>query len=143
MSVAKILSLKGHAVVTTEADRTLHEASRLLAEYRIGAIVISGANGSVAGILSERDIVRAFAKLGEKALGERVGDHMTKKVMTCAAASSIHDVMETMSNGKFRHLPVLKEGRLDGMISIGDVVKHRLAELEQESASLREYITAS
>lgn len=143
MTVSKILEAKGHAVVTAEPDRTLHAASQLLAEYRIGAVVITGAGGTVAGILSERDIVRAVAKLGAAAMDERVADHMTRKVVTCTAASPVNSVMEMMSAGKFRHVPVVVDGRLDGMISIGDVVKHRLAELESESQALRDYIQAS
>ena len=143
MTVAKILAHKGRAVVTAEASHSLHEASRMLADHRIGAIVVCGPGGTVAGILSERDIVRAMATHGAKALDERVGDHMTRRVVTCVAASPINQVMEVMSSGKFRHVPVVLDGRLDGMISIGDVVKHRLAELEHESQSLREYIAAS
>jgi CBS domain-containing protein len=143
MSVGKILATKGRAVVTAAASQTLHEASRLLSEHHIGAVVVTGAGGSVAGILSERDIVKAIGAGGAGALEDTIGAHMTRKVITCVAASPIHTVMEMMTEGKFRHLPVLADGRLDGMISIGDVVKHRLAELEHESRSLRDYITAS
>lgn len=143
MTVGKILSNKGRAVITAEAGQSLHEASRMLAEHRIGAIVITGAGGRVDGILSERDIVRAVAKGGGAALDDTVGDHMTRRVVTCVAASPITQVMEIMTSGKFRHVPVLLDGRLEGMISIGDVVKHRLAELENESQALRDYISAS
>lgn len=143
MSVGKILESKGRAVVTAEAAQSLSEASRLLAEHRIGALVVCGPGRSVEGILSERDIVRAVAKGGGGALGDKVGDHMTKRVITCVAGMAINQVMEIMTAGKFRHVPVVAEGRLDGMISIGDVVKHRLAQLEHESQSLRDYIAAS
>ncbi len=143
MSVGKILANKGKAVITAEASQSLHDVSRMLAEHRIGAVVVAGAGGSVAGILSERDIVKAVAKGGGAALDDTVGDHMTRRVITCVAATPINQVMEIMSAGKFRHVPVVLDGRLDGMISIGDVVKHRLAELENESQALREYITAS
>lgn len=143
MSVGKILAHKGKSVMTVAATQTLQEASHILAEHRIGAVVVTGAGESVAGILSERDIVKAVARGGAAALNETVADHMTKRVVTCVAASSINQVMEVMTAGKFRHVPVVQDGRLDGMISIGDVVKHRLAELEHESQSLREYITAS
>jgi CBS domain-containing protein len=143
MSVGKILETKGRAVVTAEASQSLLEASRLLGEYRIGAVVVCGPGRQVEGILSERDIVRAVSKGGGGALAEKVGDHMTKKVVTCVAAMSINQVMEIMTAGKFRHVPVVVDGRLDGMISIGDVVKHRLAELELESQTLRDYIAAS
>ncbi len=143
MSVGKILATKGKAVVTAQASQSLHDASLMLADHRIGAVVVTGADGSVDGILSERDIVKAVARGGAGALKDTVGDHMTRRVVTCVAASSINQVMEVMTAGKFRHVPVVLDGRLDGMISIGDVVKHRLAELEHESQSLREYITAS
>ncbi|OYU50524.1 MAG: inosine-5-monophosphate dehydrogenase [Rhizobiales bacterium PAR1] len=143
MSVGKILATKGKAVVTAAATQTLHDASRLLSEHRIGAVVVTGAGGTVAGILSERDIVKAIGKGGAAALDDKIGEHMTRKVVTCVAASPMNSVMEMMTEGKFRHVPVLLDGRLDGMISIGDVVKHRLAELEHESRSLRDYIAAS
>ncbi len=143
MSVGRILNSKGKAVVTAQAGQTLHQASQLLAQFRIGAVVVTDSNGGVAGILSERDIVRAMAQKGAAGLDETVGDHMTRKVITCVEAQGINDVMEIMTAGKFRHVPVVKDGRLDGMISIGDVVKHRLAELEHESQTLREYIAAS
>ena len=142
MSVAKILDQKGRAVITGSAAQTLHEASKLMAEHRIGALVVGGVDGTVAGILSERDIVKAVANSGAGALNDPVAAHMTKRVVTCVASSSINDVMEMMTAGKFRHVPVLKEGRLDGMISIGDVVKHRLAELEHESRTLRDFIAS-
>jgi CBS domain-containing protein len=143
MSVAKILDIKGKAVITSDANQTLREATRLLADHRIGAIVIKGPGETIAGILSERDIVRALAERGSDALEDRIAEHMTRKVSTCTAAFKIHEVMEVMTAGKFRHLPVVADGRLDGMISIGDVVKHRLAELENESRALRDYIAAS
>lgn len=143
MSVGKILANKGRAVITAQGSQSLMDASRLLAEHRIGAIVVAGPGGTVAGILSERDIVKALAKGGPAALNDRIADHMTKRVVTCVAASPINQVMEIMTAGKFRHVPVVLDGRLDGMISIGDVVKYRLAELESESQALREYITAS
>lgn len=143
MSVGRLLDGKGRAVITAQADQSLQEASRLLAEYRIGALVIAGEQGTVAGILSERDIVRAMAEFGAAALNQPVSQHMTRKVVTCTSAMAMQEVMEIMTAGKFRHLPVLRDGRLDGMISIGDVVKYRLAQLENESRSLRDYIAAS
>ena len=143
MSVGRILGNKGRAVVTASQDQTLADASRLLAEHRIGALVIGAPGDVVQGILSERDIVRAVAKLGAAALQQPVRDHMTARVVTCTEASAITEVMELMTVGKFRHVPVVKDGRLDGMISIGDVVKQRLAELESERQALRDYITAS
>jgi CBS domain-containing protein len=143
MSVSRILASKGKAVITVDPGQSLQQAAQLLAEHRIGAVVVAGAGNTIAGILSERDIVRAVAQGGETAMKDRIADHMTRRVVTCVAASPIQQVMEMMTAGRFRHVPVLLDGRLDGMISIGDVVKHRLAELEQESATLREYIAAS
>jgi CBS domain-containing protein len=143
MTVARILDKKGKAVITTEGSSSLHEAARIMAEHRIGALVVNGVDHSVAGILSERDIVRAVAQGGAAALQSPVSAHMTRKVITCVAATPVNEVMGIMSAGKFRHVPVLRDNRLDGMISIGDVVKHRLAELEYESQTLRDYITAS
>ncbi|MCA0399736.1 MAG: CBS domain-containing protein [Proteobacteria bacterium] len=143
MSVSRILETKGRAVITVEPGHSLIEAGRLLAEHRIGAVVVCGPDRRVEGILSERDIVRAVAKGGGGALADKVADHMTTRVITCTAAMSMNQVMEIMTSGKFRHLPVVENGRLDGMISIGDVVKNRLAQLEYESQTLREYIGAS
>lgn len=143
MTVSRILGQKGRAVLTANPEENLQEACRLLAEHRIGAVVIGGPAGAVAGILSERDIVRALALRGDAALADPIATHMTKRVVTCTEAQSVNEVMEMMSAGKFRHVPVVKDGRLDGMISIGDVVKFRLAELESESRALRDYITAS
>jgi CBS domain-containing protein len=140
MSVRRILDQKGSAVFTISPGSTLADAARMLVEHRIGALIVAGPDRSVAGILSERDIVRAVANGGMAALDAKVSTQMTSKVITCAPASTIHEVMGMMSAGKFRHVPVLSGGQLEGMISIGDVVKHRLAELEHESQSLRDYI---
>lgn len=142
MSVARILNTKGRAVITISEDDTLRVATRLLAQHRIGAVVIVEADGSIKGILSERDIVRALAEGGGGALDANVGAHMTRRVVSCTPDASLNQVMELMTAGKFRHIPVTIDGRLDGMISIGDVVKYRLAQLEHESASLRQYIAS-
>lgn len=143
MTVARILDAKGRAVVTAEPSISMHAVARMLAQHRIGAVVIVGPGQSVAGILSERDIVRAVSERGTAALDDPVAAHMTKRVITCLGSTPIREVMSIMTTGKFRHIPVVRDGRLDGMISIGDVVKQRLAELEHESQTLREYITAS
>lgn len=140
MTVARVLDQKGAAVVTIAPDHSLREAADVLAKHRIGALVISRGGGTVEGILSERDIVRAIARDGEAALDRQVEDYMTRKVVTCRREHRIIEVMEMMTAGKFRHVPVVDREALAGMISIGDVVKHRLAELETESRSLREYI---
>jgi len=140
MTVKTILGHKSRDVVTIQPTATLAEAAGLLAERRIGAVLVLGIQGRVAGILSERDIVRALAERGGAVLGERVDHVMTRKVFTCSENDTVAQVMEQMTAGKFRHVPVTEEGRLVGIISIGDVVKHRLHEIESESEALREYI---
>ncbi len=143
MDVGTILSLKGRAVATVEPDATLAQAAADLSGKRIGALVVMGAGGSIAGILSERDIVKAVAQMGAAALQERVSSVMTRKVVTCSERDNLQSLMESMTAGKFRHLPVVDQGRLTGIISIGDVVKNRLAEMEQESENLRSYIMSA
>jgi len=140
MTVKTILSRKGNDVVSIEPTATLSDAARLLAERRIGAVLVLGIEGRVAGILSERDIVRALAARGAPGLEERVDQVMTRKVFTCSENDTVAQVMEQMTAGKFRHVPVIDQGRLTGIISIGDVVNHRLHEIECESNALREYI---
>jgi CBS domain-containing protein len=140
MNVASILSVKGADVVTIEPTATLAIAAKLLSERRIGAVLILGPGDRVAGILSERDIVRALAARGASALDEPVGQSMTRDVITCGKDDPIASVMEHMTQGKFRHLPVVEEGKLAGIVSIGDLVKHRLGEIEQESEAMRDYI---
>ena len=143
MTVKAILSHKGGNVVTIAPTATLSAAVKLLAERRIGAIVVTGPENRVAGILSERDIVRTLADRGPAALDENVAAVMTRKVMTCTEADTIASLMERMTEGKFRHLPVVEQGRLVGVISIGDVVKFRVEEIEGESNALREYIATA
>jgi CBS domain-containing protein len=122
---------------------SLSEAVRLLAQRRIGAVVVTGPDNRVAGILSERDIVRAMSERGPAALDDNVAAVMTRKVMTCTEAETVAAIMERMTAGKFRHLPVVEQGRLTGIISIGDVVKWRLEEIEGETNALREYIATA
>ena len=143
MTVKAILSRKGRDVVTIAPTANLSEAVKLLGEKRIGAVVVTGADDRVAGILSERDIVRALGERGAGALGDNVAAVMTRKVTTCAEADTISVIMERMTTGKFRHLPVVEQGRLVGVISIGDVVKSRVEEIEGESNALREYIATA
>ena len=143
MTVKAILSHKGRDVVTIAPTANLSEAVKLLAERRIGALVVTGADNRVAGILSDRDIVRALAARGPVALQETVASVMTRKVSTCTEAETVAVIMERMTEGKFRHLPVVEQGRLAGIISIGDVVKLRVEEIEGESNALREYIATA
>ena len=112
----------------------------ILAERKIGALVVTGADRRVVGILSERDIVQELAAHGAAALDLPLTEVMTRKVMTCSPSDTISSVMERMTHGKFRHVPVVEQGRLVGIISIGDVVKHRLQEMEREQSALRDYI---
>jgi len=140
MTVKDILSRKGSDVVTAEPNATLSDAVQLLAAHRIGAVVITGADRRIVGILSERDIVRTLAEKGAKALESPIGEVMTRKVITCGAGETVPEIMERMTVGKFRHVPVVEQGRLAGIISIGDVVKSRVHQMEQESAALQEYI---
>jgi CBS domain-containing protein len=143
MLVKHVLGEKGREVIAISADATLSEAARLLARKRIGAIVVRDAAGALAGILSERDVVRAVADESVAALARPVSAYMTRAVATCGETDSIQDLMEMMTIGRFRHVPVVDEERITGIISIGDVVKTRIAETVQEAASLREYITAA
>ncbi|HEX2556643.1 MAG TPA: CBS domain-containing protein [Microvirga sp.] len=143
MTVEHILRTKGRNVVTIEPQRTLAQAAQLLSERRIGAVIVGDAFRPVAGILSERDIVRAVAARGPAALDEPVSQSMTEKVVTCTGESAIDEVMQIMTDGKFRHVPVVENGRLGGLVSIGDIVKHRLAEMEAESRAMRDYIATA
>jgi len=140
MTVSIILAGKGREVVSIEPNATLAAAVELLAEKRIGAVLILGAGRRVAGILSERDIVRALAERGAGVLEEPVSRTMTRKVYTCAESETVSNIMERMTDGKFRHVPVVDQGQLVGIVSIGDVVKHRLHEMERDSAAMRDYI---
>ena len=140
MTVKAILSAKGGNVVIIEPNTNVLAAAKLLAERRIGALVVTGPDHRVVGIVSERDIVQRLAAQGPAALELPLTDVMTRKVMTCTPADTISSVMERMTEGKFRHLPVVEQGRLTGIVSIGDVVKHRLQEMEREQSALRDYI---
>jgi len=140
MTVGIILAGKGRDVVTIEPGATLTDAVSRLAEKRIGALLVLGADHRIIGVLSERDIVRVLAERGAAALDEPVAVAMTRKVSTCNERETIASIMERMTVGKFRHLPVVEQGRLVGLVSIGDVVKHRLHEMERDSAAMRDYI---
>ena len=143
MTVKTIVSRKGSDVVTIEPSATLEAAIATLAEHRIGAVVVLGADRRVIGILSERDIVRAFAEFGADALTKRLAQVMTREVATCGEAETAVSIMELMTTGRFRHIPVVDLDQLVGIVSIGDIVKHRLWVMEQESAALREYIQSA
>ena len=140
MQVMQILKDKGADVMTMSADETLADAAKILRERRIGAVVVVGPRGELQGILSERDVVRSLAQQGARALDELIGSVMTSPVITCEPDTSLEDLMRLMTHRRIRHLPVVREGRLAGIISIGDVVHFRLMELESETEVLREYI---
>jgi len=140
MTVKAILSKKGTDVLTIEPTKNLATAAKLLAEHAIGALVVTGPDRRIVGIVSERDIVQELAAHGPAALELPLTDVMTRRVMTCSLSDTISSVMERMTQGKFRHLPVLEQGRLAGIVSIGDVVKYRLHEMEREQSALRDYI---
>lgn len=140
MTVGILLKHKSGPLVTIAPDATLSEAVTSLAEHRIGAIVAVNDGGHLVGILSERDVVRILAEKGPDVLSDPVSSVMTRAVVTCTEEESIPVIMERMTRGRFRHVPVVDRGRLLGIISIGDVVKHRVEEMERESAELRDYI---
>jgi CBS domain-containing protein len=143
MTVARILAEKGREVATTQPHRSLKEVIELLAARGIGAVVVADASMAVLGILSERDVVRVLAQYGAHALDDPVSRYMTPKVTTVTSAETIDHVMETMTEGRFRHLPVVEDGRLIGIVSIGDVVKRHVSQLDTERQALREYIATA
>ncbi len=144
MNVEHILARKGREVRTIEPDASLGDALRRLREERIGALVVSETGTDLVGILSDRDILDALADHGTDVLGESVGSAMTAKVFTCSREDRVGRIMALMTDRRIRHVPVVEEdGRLCGMISIGNVVKQRLDEIEGEAAALREYVTSA
>lgn len=140
VSVKSILDAKGRDVVTTGPGTTLSEAAKMLNENRIGAIVIVGTDGRISGIFTERDVVNAVAKHGADSLGKQVSSLMTAKVYRCGEDATVDDVMELMTKRRFRHVPVESKGKLTGIISIGDVVKSRIREIELEAEQIKAYI---
>lgn len=141
MTVAAILSAKGREVLTTTTAKTLAEVVEVLAKRRVGALVVVENGDRIVGIISERDVVRAIAS-GPAALFQPVSAVMTRDVMTCGDSETIDSVMSRMTRGRFRHLPVAENGRLAGIISIGDVVKARIEQVEREAEDMRAYIAA-
>ena len=139
MTVRSILDAKGHQIVSVEPGAKLSAAVKLLGERRIGAVLVLS-QGRMDGILSERDIVRVLSERGASVLDEPVSAVMTKKVVSCRQSDTVSALMEMMTTGKFRHLPVVEDGKVVGLISIGDVVKRRVQEYEHEQEALRDYI---
>ena len=140
MTVRDILDRKGRDVVTLGPDGSIADAARFLAENRIGAVVVSKDGAHIDGILSERDIVRAIASGGAAVLDQPVSSVMTANVKRCRETSTVNEVMSLMSSNRFRHLPVENDGKLVGIISIGDVVKRRIEDIEREADEIRNYI---
>lgn len=140
MHVRAILDEKGRSVLTIKPNVTLQEAARTLHENRIGALVVVGVNEQIKGILSERDIVNAVARHGDEALHKNVSAFMTSNVVRCSEDMTIDQLMSVMSEKRCRHIPVETNGRLGGMVSIGDVVKSRIREIEFEAEEIKAYI---
>lgn len=140
MTVAAILKEKGRQVVTVNPGDPLADVCAVLADKGIGAVVVTDRSGSVKGIVSERDVVRAIARDGAAALAKPVSAIMTREVTSCTEEDTTAMLMSKMTEGRFRHLPVVREGRLVGIVSIGDAVKRRIAEAEFEARAMREYI---
>jgi CBS domain-containing protein len=140
MNVAAILKQKGRAVATIPPTLTLIEAASRLTQRRIGALVVVEGEGEIAGILSERDIIRALADSGPACLTRPVSETMTRQVVTCQECDTLDELMSMMTARRFRHVPVMSDGDLVGIVSIGDVVKHHVAEIEMEATAMRAYI---
>jgi CBS domain-containing protein len=140
MNVATILKAKGSSVITVKPDVAVADVVRLLADRRIGAVVVSVDGVRAEGILSERDIVASFAARGAATLEKKARELMTTRVTTCAPRDEIADLMAVMTTKRIRHLPVIEDGRVCGIISIGDVVKWRVEEIEREADALRAYV---
>ncbi len=143
MYVADILNAKGTEVIATGPAETVAATANLLNDRRIGAVIVRDAKDNVIGVVSERDIIRGIAVNGARALDMEVHELMTREVVSCKPTDTIAEVMRVMTTRRFRHLPVMEDGTLKGMISIGDVVKHRLDESELETRVLRDYVIAS
>ena len=140
MRITEVLRRKGDTVVTITPDRTVRELLALLGEHRIGALVVSEDGRHVAGIVSERDIVRRLPSDGDVVLDAQVSTIMTVEVYSCSREDSVEDLMSAMTERRIRHVPILVDGELVGIVSIGDLVKHRLAELQAERDQLTAYI---
>ncbi len=137
MIVRKIIELKQiQQILTVRPDQTVMEAAELLTQHKIGAVVVSGDGASMDGILSERDIVKTIGRAGAGCLGDSVASIMTSKVTSCTPEDTSETVMSRMTEGRFRHMPVLDGGKMVGLISIGDVVKARISEIQEENSAL-------
>jgi CBS domain-containing protein len=141
MIIRSILKSKGSSVEIVGPETNIQEVSRILRQKKIGAVIVMQGS-DIKGVLSERDIVRGLCEFGARVLEKAAGDLMTREVVTCSVNDSIIELMEVMTNNRIRHLPVVEKGKLEGVISIGDIVKHRIAETEMEAQALKEYIVS-
>ncbi|MEQ1405696.1 CBS domain-containing protein [Neorhizobium sp. Rsf11] len=138
--VKNMLDAKGRDVVTVGPDRTLLEVAEILNQKKIGAVVVTSMEGRIAGIFTERDLVRAIAGKGPGVLDQPVKSAMTTNVHRCKEETTVDELMGIMTGGRFRHVPIEKDGKLDGIVSIGDVVKSRIREVELEAEQMKAYI---
>jgi CBS domain-containing protein len=143
MQIFEVLKSKGSDVITIDAGASVRELVSLLADHKIGAVLVASSDGRPSGIVSERDIVRRLREEGERLLDCTVGDIMTSDVVVCAPSDSVFHVLQTMTERRFRHLPVLDGQRVVGLVSIGDLVKSRIDELQSERDQLTAYISGS
>ncbi|MEN0000057.1 MAG: CBS domain-containing protein [Pseudomonadota bacterium] len=143
MSVSAILKEKGSSVFTLASTLSIMDAVAMLGEHKVGALIVSDNGETIDGILSERDIVRGVAHFGSACLQKSVADLMTRNVITCTEEATVSDLMELMTKGRFRHLPVVRGDKLVGVVSIGDIVKRRIAEIEREAEEIRSYIATA
>lgn len=143
MSVSHILKHKGGDIVAASQSDTIKAITETLAQKRIGAVIITDGNGKIAGIVSERDVVRCLAEKGAEALLLTAASIMTKNVKTCSISDSETELMAMMTENRIRHLPVVEKGKLVGMISIGDVVKFRIEAIERDAADMKAYIAGA
>ena len=141
MRVSQLLATQGHDVATISQERSVTDALALLKEHGIGALVVTGAKAPLVGIISERDVVRALATSGESALQQKVAELMSTEVSVCNESTELNELMTTMTEKRIRHVPVVEDGHLTGLISIGDVVKARLEELEHDKKDLLDYVS--
>ncbi|PKP81529.1 MAG: inosine-5-monophosphate dehydrogenase [Alphaproteobacteria bacterium HGW-Alphaproteobacteria-18] len=142
MIIEQILNDKGREVITLRADETLREAAKLLDERRIGAVVTLDADGEIVGVLSERDVARQFARQGAAAVDMTVAGAMTRAVITISAEASVDEALQLMTDRRIRHLPVVRNNRLTGFVSIGDLVKWKIAETEAEAEAMKSYLSS-
>ena len=143
MTVGLVLSKKGREIFTVSPNTKMRDVVKILAEKHIGALLITGQDGAMEGIVSERDVVRALADHGTEIMDAQVSRFMTRDVVTATEDESVIRVAQKMTSGRFRHMPVIAGGRLAGIVSVGDAIKYRLEQMEAEQSALRAYIATA